>query len=132
MTYSFEVYDRDRMIFHSNLKWLGPIFEFEEFLAGEKHEASELLVRDKIIGRAAALLLVRIGIGRLHAQLLSGPGMEVLEFFDVDFTFDLLVPRIGCMTEELLKLEFNPETAWAIIRERIKSRKQATDSVGEI
>ena len=79
-----------------------------------------LQVRDKIIGRAAALLLVRLDIKKIHAHLLSHPGRDVLEYYKIDYSYDLLVDKIGCQTEDLLANEYDPEVAYTLIKQRIK------------
>ncbi len=119
MTLNFEVYQNGKLIFQSPSHWLHPIFEFETFLNSHKFVVESLSIQDKIIGRAAALLLVRFGIRKLHATTLSEPGQEILKHFNVIFSYDQLVDQIGCQTEILLKDEFDPETAYQLIKERI-------------
>ena len=65
---NFEVYFDDKLIFQSNNHWLHPIFELENQLRNMDVKPDMLQVRDKIIGRAAALLLVRLGIKKIHAS----------------------------------------------------------------
>jgi len=123
MSYNFEVYQNDKIIFYSDGHWLHPIFEFEQFLEQTSLYPDLLKIKDKIIGRAAALLLVRLGIRKIHARLLSELGKDVLEHFDAQFTYEELVPQIGCQTEDLLKKEYDPETAHRLILTRIQNRK---------
>jgi len=122
MNHPFEAYVNDHLIFYSDRRWLHPIFEFEKFLAGRELPVAEILVRDKIIGRAAALLLVRLGVRTIEAQTMSELGREVLKTYRVSFRYQHLVERIGCQTEVILKGELNPQTAYEIIRNRIQSR----------
>ena len=123
MSLNFEVYQNDKLIFQSPAHWLHPIFEFETFLNSNTILAESLSVRDKIIGRAAALLLVRLEIQQLHAATLSKAGQEVLEHFKIKFSYDQLADKIGCQTENLLKDEFDPETAHQLIKKRIEENK---------
>ena len=125
MSYNFEVYHRTKLIFSSENHWLNPIFEFEDFLKQSVYKTEMLEIRDKIIGRAAALLLVRLDIRNIHARLLSEPGKEILEHFNLHFTYNELVPKIGCQTEDLLKNEYDPDVAHRLIIERIESRKKS-------
>lgn len=122
MLHTFEVYDQGQLIFYSQSHWLQPLFEFEEFLRSNKHKTELLEIKDKIIGRAAALLLVRLGIKKIQAQLLSELGREVLEYYHLDYKYDDLVKQIGCQTEEILRNEYNPEKAYHIIRQRIAQK----------
>ena len=127
MSYNFEVYKDTKLIFSSDGHWLHPIFEFEKFLQTHSSNPELMEIRDKIIGRAAALLLIRLGIRKIHARLLSELGKDVLEHFDAQFTYDELVPKIGCQTEDLLNNEYDPEVAHRLILGRIENSKN--DSV---
>ena len=117
---NFEVYQDDELIFHSNSHWLYPIFEFEEAVKGKELKYHLLQVRDKIIGRAAALLLIRLDIKKMHAHMLSHLGRDVLEHYKIDYSYDLLVDKIGCQTEDLLADEYDLEEAYTLIKQRIK------------
>ena len=48
-------------IFTSHGKWLHPLFALEEYLADHAFQPANLLLQDKIIGKAAALLSHRLG-----------------------------------------------------------------------
>lgn len=120
---NFEVYQDDKCIFKSDSHWLHPIFEFEAHLQEMDVVSHLLYVRDKIIGRAAALLLVRLDIKRVHAHLLSHSGRDVLEYYKIDYSRDLLVDNIGCQTEDLLADEYDPEIAYTKIKDRIENKE---------
>ena len=78
---------------------------------------------DKIIGRAAALLLMKMGIKNIKAETMSELGKDVLEAFYITFEYKNLVHRISCQTEEILKDETNLETAYKILKKRAKIKK---------
>lgn len=120
---NFEVYQNDELIFHSDSHWLHPIFEFEATLKDKNVHFHLLQVHDKIIGRAAALLLVRLDIKKIYAHLLSNLGRDVLEFYKIDYSYDLLVDKIGCQTEDLLAEEYDPEEAYTLIKQRINDKR---------
>ena len=44
-------------IFTSNGTWLHPLFELEDYLAAHSFQPENLILQDKIIGKAAALLI---------------------------------------------------------------------------
>ena len=118
MNHSFEVFHKKNLIFFSDRNWLHPLFEFETFLLSQNYETSELSVKDKIVGRAAALLCVRLGIKNIHAGLLSQLGKDVLEHYGINYSYDSLVDRIICHTEELLKNEYDFEKAYILLKKR--------------
>src|SRR5436309_11891247 len=48
-------------IFTSHGNWLHPLFELEDYLAEHSFQPENLILQDKIIGKAAALLILRLG-----------------------------------------------------------------------
>jgi len=105
------VYHGDTLIFSSSGKWLHPLFDLELFLASRKEDPSEMRLEDKIIGKAAAMLMIRMGFRRIHGRLMSRPAREVLEQFGVRVSWDELVPLIQCRTEAILANIDDPEEA---------------------
>jgi hypothetical protein len=115
---TLRVYYDDRQVFSSLGKWLHPLFELEEFLSTVSYPPEGVLVEDKIVGKAAALLLVRLGIRRVKAGVLSELAKVVLERYDVRFSYTTIVERIECQTEILLADVENPEQAYRIVEAR--------------
>jgi hypothetical protein len=118
MVHTLEAFSGETLIFHSDGKWLYPLFELENFLATTNYEPAHLVVKDKIVGRAAALLLIRLGVGYVIAGIMSRPGKEALEKYEVKYEYERLVDRIACRTEELLIDEYDPQKAYAMLKER--------------
>ena len=116
---TLSVYHEGHPIFTSTGKWLHPLFELEEFLNTAPCQPATLVVADKIVGKAAALLLVRIGIRRIEAGVLSKLGMSVLERYGVNYSYSQLIERIDCKSEALLATVEDPEQAYRCIRERV-------------
>jgi zinc transport system ATP-binding protein len=105
-------------IFKSYGKWLHPLFELEDYLADHPMQLERLLLQDKIIGKAAALLIHRLGIRTVKAGLLSRLGEVVLQRNGIAYTYEQLVDRIHCQTEELLAEVEDPEKAYGLLRVR--------------
>jgi zinc transport system ATP-binding protein len=118
--YTLEVYWSGEQIFTSSGRWLYPLFELEIFLDQNDYPPSEVLVNDKIVGRAAALMLVHLGIRHISAGILSVPGREILDCFETDYRYETLIERVSCRTEELLGREDDPGRAYRILRERAR------------
>jgi zinc transport system ATP-binding protein len=89
-------------VFETGGKWLHPLFELEDYLAGTALEVSALVLEDKIIGLGAAALIARMGFRRCRAGLLSERAIPLLEKHGVRFEWREKVERIGCMTEEII------------------------------
>src|SRR4030095_7530300 len=95
-------------IFTSHGKWLHPLFELEDYLAEHPIQPENLLLQDKIIGKAAALLIHRLGFRTVKAGVLSRLGEAVLQRHGIAYTSEQLVDRIHCQTEELLATVGDP------------------------
>jgi len=105
-------------IFTSNGTWLHPLFELEEYLADHAFQPASLTLQDKIIGKAAALLILRMGFQTVKAGVLSRLGDAVLQRHGIAYTYEQLVDRIHCQTEELLATVEDPEEAYQLVKAR--------------
>jgi hypothetical protein len=106
------------IVFASAGRWLHPLFDLADFLPGSGVDPGAAELRDKVVGRGSAFLIVRLGIRRVHAVLLSRLGRDVLERSGVTLTWDTLVDRIACATESLLEPVTDPEEAYGLLAER--------------
>ena len=68
---TLELFSASQPVFSSAGKWLHPLFELEDFLdgAGSGLDRASLSLRDRIAGKAAALLIVRLGITAIASLL---------------------------------------------------------------
>src|SRR5215813_8518994 len=105
-------------IFTSYGKWLHPLFELEAYLADHAFEPDELILQDKIIGKAAALLILRLGFRTVKAGILSRLGEAVLQRYRIAYSYEQLVDRIHCQTEELLATMEDSEEAYQLVKAR--------------
>jgi len=105
-------------IFISNSKWLHPLFELEAYLVEHLIQPENLILQDKIIGKAAALLIHRLGFRTVKAGLLSRLGEAVLHRCGIAYSYELLVDRIHCQTEDLLAEVEDPEEAYRFVKVR--------------
>lgn len=76
-----------------------------------------------MVGKAAALLTLRLGVRTVHAETISALGKSSLEAAGATVTYDREVDRILCATEELLIDVGDPEEAHRLIVARIKPAK---------
>ena len=105
-------------IFASTATWLHPLFALEAFLADHPLQPERLLLRDKIVGKAAALFIHRLGFRTVKAGVLSRLGEAVLQHHTIAYTYELLVDRIHCQTEALLAEVDDPEKAYQLVKTR--------------
>jgi hypothetical protein len=105
-------------IFTSFGRWLYPLCELEDDLADHPIQPENRILQDKIIGKAAALLSHRRGLRTVKAGVLSSLGEAVLQRHGVAYTYEQLVDRIHCQTEELLANGEDPEEAYRLVKVR--------------
>src|SRR4029453_9757026 len=75
-------------IFTSHGKWLHPLFALEDYLADHAFQPAHLILQDKIIGKAAALLLHRLGFCTVQAGVLSRLGEAVLQRYEIAYSYE--------------------------------------------
>jgi len=118
MDASLELRVGGAVVFSSAGRWLHPLFELAEFLEGDRIDIASAELRDKVVGRGSAFLIVRLGIRRVHAVMLSRLGKQVLDRAGVEVTWDTLVDRIACATEALLEKVVDVDEAYRILSDR--------------
>jgi hypothetical protein len=64
------------------------------------------------------LLIHRLGFRTVKVGILSRPGGAVLRYHGIAYTYEQLVDRIHCQTEELLAEVEEPEDAYALLKVR--------------
>ena len=112
------VFRNGTLIFTSYGTWLHPLFELEDYLAEHPIHPEHLILQDKIIGKAAALMIYRLGFRIVKAGLLSRLGEAVLHRHGIAYSYEQLVDRIHCQTEELLATVEDPEEAYQLVKVR--------------
>lgn len=120
---SLVVYQGDTNVFTSGGKWLHPLFELEQFLKESKLDAtaiSTLSLHDTAAGLAAAALMVRMGIRKVHVNIISELALQCYEHYQVDVSWERKVDRLACMTEEILSLDMGLDEIYATLRRRAK------------
>lgn len=102
---------------------IGPLEKDPDFFRG-------CHVADKVIGRAAALLLVKGGIRGLYAKVISSSAKEVLEAAAIELHFEQEVPRIlnrtgdgFCPMETAVQEITDPEQAFAVLQHKLKEMR---------
>lgn len=115
---NLELYRDKECIFSSNGRWVYPLFDLEKFLEESGMDRGSLFLKDKIAGRAAAYLMVYMGLKQVHITLLSRLALEVYKEYGVTVTYDRLTDRIKCKTETLLEGVDSPEVAYRLLKQR--------------
>ena len=117
-TATLEVYKNGNIIFTSTGKWLHPLFDLEKFIKENSLSTEDLVIKDKVVGKASAMLIFRLGFGIVEAGILSMPARNFFSDMGISFTCKNLVDLIDCRTEIILKDIDAPEEAYKILKER--------------
>jgi hypothetical protein len=117
------IYARGELIFQSKSRGIRPHLEAIDEL-GEKLHGT--LMVDKIVGRAAALLILYSRASEVQAQVLSEPGKQVFDEHKLDYHYLDLVHhikqedgRIFCPFERMVQGISDPEEAYYAIVEKM-------------
>lgn len=93
---------QDKILFEHCGNWLYPLFALEDWLKDKDFDRSQLLLRDKIIGKAAAVIIVRVRLRCLYGKIVSMGALQLLQHYQLTCDYQQLVPAIGCRTERLI------------------------------
>ena len=127
---SLMIYKKGELIFESSLKGIRPHLKAINEL-GSSLEGS--LMVDKILGRAAAFLVVYSKAAEAMTVVLSTPGKRVLEKYRVKYCYREEVPHIKmengviyCPFERMVQGIENPDEAYKAIIEKMDSFKTSS------
>jgi len=88
---SLVIVKQSEPLYESSLPGIGGLLQAVEKLRNRLHNSS---VADKVVGRAAALLLIHSHIKEVYAATLSNEGLKVLSERNVPVEHEGLVPKI--------------------------------------
>lgn len=77
-----------------------------------------MFLKDKVAGKAAACLIAYLGIRNCHIELLSKRAIPVFEQNNIRFSYDRLVDRIQCSTEDLIDDRMSIGETYLFLRKR--------------
>lgn len=110
----------------SDLRGITPMLQM---LTGDKESLRNSCVADKVIGKAAAFLLIKGGAAKLYAKVISHHALELLEKSGIKVTYDKCVPYIinrkgdgMCPMEECVLDTEDVEEAYRLLCEKTKIR----------
>lgn len=106
------LYKNHKILFSNMGENLEPLVELNNFITRYVQNKEGLLVHDKIVGKASAVLLLKIGIKRVKADTLSEAARIVLEENNIEYEYKKLVPRINNKLEEAIESIDNPEDVY--------------------
>jgi hypothetical protein len=124
---SLMIYKNGTLIFESELKGIRPHLKAINEL-GQELEGT--LMVDKILGRAAAFLVIYSGAAEAMTTILSTPGRRILDKYGLKYSYGEEVPHIKmkngvifCPFERMVQGIEDPNTAFKAIVEKMESFK---------
>ncbi len=108
-------------VFTHSGKWLHPLLAAQTFIDENSLNGGELLLHDRIAGRAAAALTILMGIKRVKIDLLSSLAASLYDYYGVAYYYETLVDRIACQTERLITDQMSLREIAAFIEGRVAS-----------
>lgn len=120
---NLQVYKDDRLLFSSNKDSLLPLLDYiERFVPHHQ----PVVILDKIMGNAAALLSIKAGCQEVYSPLGSQLAVKTLEKYSIKYHLTEIVPSIQkpggqdmCPMEKL-SLDKEPEEFYQAIKDTIK------------
>ena len=119
---TLRVYAEGRVVFTSSKDRLGAILEYLEQVAADY---PRVIILDKVVGRAAALLAIKAGCQEIYSPRGSQLATEELEQHGITYSFDEVVPYIRdadgenmCPMEQLSQGK-NSDQFYALLREKL-------------
>lgn len=108
------------------------VVDLLELLEAEPEFLDGASVADRVIGRGAALLLLRGGVGSVYAQVISTGALGVLREAGVTVSFGAEAPYIKnqkgggqCPVEALTAHVDDPQEAFRLIKTFIETKRKA-------
>ncbi len=112
-------------VFRSQKKGIAPLLEYLELF--DIHDEGELIVFDRVVGNAAALLMKLARCKEVYAALASELAVETLKGFDIPGSFQKIVPHIinrkgtGMCPFERLSIGKSPADFYNLAKNKQKS-----------
>ena len=131
---ALRVYSGEELLFASDKDGLLPLLDYIVEFAPCR---ASITVFDRVVGNAAALLLIKAGCKKVYSPLASEPATKVLDSYAVEYHFTELVPYIrtlsgeGMCPMEKLSLGRSPEAFYKAVSKMLRRRKIVLGKVEE-
>jgi len=119
---TLRIYEGARLVFSSNKARLLPLIEY---IGQDAHHHQDVVVFDKVMGNAAALLSIRAGCREVYSPLGSRLAIKTLGIHGIEYHLIKIVPYIQNSTGddmcpmEKLSIDKSPEEFYEAIMNRI-------------
>jgi len=118
------VFSGVEILFSSGSRGIMPLIEAIDCL--DREDLGELVTADRIVGKAAVLLNIHLGVSEVHAMLITTGAKEMLYKYGIDFHFreetDAIKLKDGvifCPFERLVQGISDPEEAYVKVKAKL-------------
>ncbi len=123
------IYKNDASVYISNDRGVAPLMKL---LKEDHSQLQESMIADKVIGKAAALLMALAKVKEVYTPTISAPALQVFNNHNIEIHYDKVVERIvnrkgdGLCPMETLCLNIeNPEEAFLVINKWQLNKKES-------
>ncbi|AAC66810.1 DUF1893 domain-containing protein [Borreliella burgdorferi] len=110
---------KDHKILYSNMeRGLKPLLEVDNFINKYIQNKEGLEIYDKVVGKAAAVIIYNIGLQNVQAGVVSQPAKDFLESRGIKVAYKKLVEKINDRAESLIESLENPEEVYKYMIKR--------------
>lgn len=125
--YSCILMSKEKTVMTSFDKGVSPIYKY---IKENGVSPIPLIMGDKIVGKAVALMAIYGGVEYIYTQIISQGAIDILNSHNIKFDYEEIVPYISnrkkdgqCPMEASLSGTINPEEGFNIIDTFIKNRE---------
>lgn len=121
---TLRIYQGETLVFSSKKDRLLPLMEY---IAAHQAGGQPVIIYDKIMGNAAALLAVKVNCREVYSPLGSELAIKTLDRYGIKYHLTKIVPRIqrpdgqGMCPMEQLSIDKEPEEFYRELKARIES-----------
>ena len=123
---TLQIYQGEDLVFASEKERLVPLMEY---LDDQERGEGPVVIYDKVMGNAAALLSVTANCREVYSPLGSELAVKTLEKYDIEYHLTEIVPYIvrddgkGMCPMEKLSIGKGPEEFYREMKSRIEAKK---------
>jgi len=133
---SLMIYEGEEVVFTSASKGVRPHLEAIDSLGARLKDTTMV---DKIVGRAAALLIIYSRTAEVHAGVINPGGRKLIEDAGIKLSFDKLIDhiktvdgRIYCPFEAMVQSINDPVHAYRVIVEKMNSFRKPANATNQL
>lgn len=114
---------KGKIVYTSKLRGIAPMMRLIE----QRTDLKGFSAADKIVGKAAAMLLVLAGIREADTEVISMGALDVFQKYGINIHYRVVTDKIRnragdgmCPMEKAVACEDSPDRAYALLKDKLK------------